>query len=86
MASAQACARMLVKIARYNSMDPKIRSPWAVESAKMGAVPWWKRLRPEGGKIDDCTAIVVCLEPTGAMWDSDRQAIASDGRAAVTVA
>lgn len=86
MASAQACARMLVKTARYNSLDPKTRSPWAVESAKMGAVPWWKRLRPEGGKIDDCTAVVVCLEPAGAMWDSDRQAITGNGQAAVPVA
>ena len=76
---------MLVKIARYNSLDPNIRSPWAVESARMGDVPWWKRLRPAGGKVDDCTAVVVCLEPAGAVWDSDRQAVVSGGQAAVAV-
>lgn len=81
---AQACARLIVKTAQYNSFDPKFRSPWAVEAARVGAVPWWKRFNPEGGKVDDCTAVVVCLEPAGAVWDTDRQTVVTGGPAAVT--
>ena len=33
-----------------------------VEAARAGALPFWKRFRPEGGKVDDCTVIVVALE------------------------
>lgn len=80
---AQECARMIVRTAQYNSFDPKFRSPWAVEAAKAGAFPWWKRFKPEGGKVDDCTAIVVCLEPADAARGSDRSTTLSGARTAV---
>lgn len=61
--NAQECARLIVETAQQNSFNPKFRSPWVVEAARAGALPFWQRFRPEGGKVDDCTAIVVCLEP-----------------------
>ena len=56
------CANQIVETAQQNSFNTKFRSPWVVEAARVGALPFWQRFRPEGGKIDDCTAIVVCLE------------------------
>lgn len=85
MAMAQECARLIVRTAQYNGFDAKFRSPWAVEAARAGAFPWWKRLKPEGGKVDDCTAVVVCLEPADAVQGLDQPATVSDGRIAVTV-
>lgn len=56
------CAQLIVETAQQNSFNEKFRSPWVVEAARAGALPFWKRFRPEGGKIDDCTVIVVSLQ------------------------
>ena len=70
---AQECARHIVEAAQENSFDPNFRSPWAVEAARAGVLPWWKRLKPVGGKVDDCTAVVICLEPASSALASDRR-------------
>lgn len=85
VAMAQECARLIVETAQENSFDLKFRSPWAVEAAKAGALPWWKRFKPEGGKVDDCTAVVICLEPASAVHSSDVNAPADSSQAAVGV-
>ena len=85
VAMAQECARLIVETAQENSFDPKFRSPWAVDAAKAGALPWWKRFKPEGGKVDDCTAVVICLEAASAVRSSDGSAAADRSQAAVEV-
>jgi hypothetical protein len=60
--TAQALAHTLAHAARRNAVDPEFRSPWILEAAAAGALPLWRRLRPRGGKLDDCTAVVVFAE------------------------
>ena len=81
VAKAQECARAVVEAAQENSFNPRFRSPWVVEAAKAGALPWWQRLKPEGGKIDDCTAVVICMEPASAVQSSQQKAAAAGGAA-----
>ena len=73
-----------METARANSYDPNFRSPWVVEAAKAGVLPWWERIRPRGGKLDDCTAIVICMEPADALQRPDAQRDAGARRAIVT--
>lgn len=35
------------------------RSPWIVEAARAGALPLMRSIRPRGGKLDDCTVVVL---------------------------
>ena len=40
------------------------RSPWIVEAARAGALPLVRSIRPRGGKLDDCTVVVLfAMEP-----------------------
>ena len=84
MAKAQECARAVVEAAQQNSFNPKFRSPWVVEAAKAGVLPWWQRFKPEGGKVDDCTAVVICMEPASALQGSDARPTTAGSSAAVT--
>ena len=84
VSKAQECARAIVEAAQGNSFNPKFRSPWVVEAAKAGVLPWWQRFKPEGGKVDDCTAVVICMEPASAQQGSDAQAVRAGSSAAVT--
>lgn len=60
--TAQALALRLANAARKNAVNSDYRSPWIVEAAAAGALPLWRRWRPRGGKLDDCTAVVVFAE------------------------
>lgn len=84
VAKAQECARAVVEAAQENSFNPKFRSPWVVEAAKAGILPWWQRFKPEGGKVDDCTAVVICMEPASALQGSDARPTTAGSSAAVT--
>lgn len=84
MAKAQECARAIVETAQQNSFNPKFRSPWVIEAAKAGVLPWWQRFKPEGGKVDDCTAVVICMEPASADRDTGSQNVQASGSAAVS--
>ncbi len=86
MSKAQECARAIVETAQENSFNPKFRSPWVVEAARAGVLPWWQRFKPEGGKVDDCTAVVICMEPASALQTSDAQKAAAGGSAAAVTA
>ena len=61
-ADAKKLALTLADIARANALDQNYRSPWILEAAAAGKLPVWQRLRPRGGKLDDCTAVVVYAE------------------------
>jgi len=47
-------------------------------------LPWWQRFKPEGGKVDDCTAVVICMEPASALQEFDAQPTTAGSSAAVT--
>jgi protein phosphatase PTC7 len=55
-------AAALVGAAAANGADETYRSPWVVEAAAAGVLPFWMALRPRGGKLDDCTAVVAFVE------------------------
>lgn len=61
--TAEALARTLAAAARSNALDAQYRSPWIVEAAAAGVLPFWKAWRPRGGKLDDCTVVVIFAEP-----------------------
>ena len=56
--AAEALAHLIVEAASENARSGSFRSPWAVEAAAAGALPFWARLLPRGGKLDDITAVV----------------------------
>ena len=49
----------LANAARDNALNPRYKSPWILEAAAAGKLPMLQRIRPRGGKLDDCTAVVV---------------------------
>ncbi len=61
-AAAKELALDLANAARDHALDRNYRSPWILEAAAAGKLPVWQRLRPRGGKLDDCTAVVVFAE------------------------
>lgn len=72
--TAEALARTLAQAARKNALDEHYRSPFIVEAAAAGVLPFWKRLRPRGGKLDDCTVVVLFAEPVQQAPDLHSQA------------
>ena len=72
--TAEALARTLAQAARKNALDGRYRSPFIVEAAAAGVLPLWKRLRPRGGKLDDCTVVVLFAEPVQQAPDLHSQA------------
>ena len=71
----------MVETAQENGFNPRFRSPWVVEAAKAGALPWWQRFKPEGGKVDDCTAVVICMEEASVAQGSQQKMAAGRGAA-----
>jgi len=61
-AAAAATADAIVAAAAARGADPDYRSPWIVDAAAAGVLPFWARLRPRGGKPDDCTAVVAFVD------------------------
>lgn len=55
-------ARTLAQTAFKNAGDAEFRSPWAVEAAKAGQLPFLRSLFPRGGKMDDVTVVVARVE------------------------
>ncbi|BDA47398.1 probable protein phosphatase 2C 26 at C-terminar half [Coccomyxa sp. Obi] len=64
--TAEALARMLAQAARINALDAGYQSPFIMEAAAAGVLPIWRRWNPRGGKLDDCTVVVVFAEPAQA--------------------
>ena len=64
--TAEALARTLAQAARHNALDEHYQSPFIMEAAAAGVLPFWKRFHPRGGKLDDCTVVVVFAEPVQA--------------------
>ena len=60
--AAAAVATALVEAAATNGADQTYKSPWIMEAAAAGVLPFWMALRPRGGKQDDCTAVVAFVE------------------------
>ena len=60
--AAKQLALQLANVARKNALNKDYRSPWILEAAAAGKLPVWQRMRPRGGKLDDCTAVVVFAE------------------------
>ena len=61
--SAQVLSRTIVATAQAQASDEAFRSPWIVEAAHAGQLTWLQRLNPQGGKEDDCTAVVAFILP-----------------------
>ena len=59
---AKQLALRLANAARKNALNANYKSPWILEAAAAGKLPMWQRMRPRGGKLDDCTAVVVFAE------------------------
>ena len=61
--AARRLAGKIVQAALARGKDEGARTPWVVEAAKHAPelLPWFKRVRPRGGKPDDCTAVVAFL-------------------------
>lgn len=57
---------MLAQAARKNAQDASYQSPFIMEAAAAGVLPIWRRWQPRGGKLDDCTVVVVFAEPAQA--------------------
>ena len=60
--AAKELALDLANAARDHALSPSYRSPWILEEASAGKLPLLQRLRPRGGKLDDCTVLVVFAE------------------------
>ena len=60
--AAKQLALQLANEARKNALNANYKSPWILEAAAAGKLPVWQRMRPRGGKLDDCTAVVVFAE------------------------
>ena len=60
--AAKELALDLANSARDHALNKNYRSPWILEAAAAGKLPIWQRLHPRGGKLDDCTAVVVFAE------------------------
>ena len=61
---AAAVASLIADTAHLRGMDAHARTPWIVEAARHqpNLLPWHLRLRPRGGKPDDCTVIVALMK------------------------
>lgn len=57
---------MLAQAARKNALDASYKSPFIMEAAAAGVLPIWRRWNARGGKLDDCTVVVVFAEPAQA--------------------
>lgn len=58
----EAVAAELAAFAQVNSLDPRYKSPWAIECAKQPSTGLLRRLFPSGGKKDDITVVVAQLQ------------------------
>ena len=61
--SAQVLSRTIAATAQAQARDEAFRSPWIMEAAHAGQLTWLQRLNPQGGKEDDCTAVVAFILP-----------------------
>ena len=57
---------MLAQAARKNALDASYQSPFIMEAAAAKVLPIWRRWHPRGGKLDDCTVVVVFAQPAHA--------------------
>ncbi|KAK9823555.1 hypothetical protein WJX72_003722 [[Myrmecia] bisecta] len=61
--AASAIAGSIARAAHEHSKNTQYRSPWVIEAATKGALSFWERLFPRGGKQDDCTVVVAFVAP-----------------------
>lgn len=61
---AAAVASLIADAAHSRGMDAHARTPWIVEAARLqpNLLPWHLRLRPRGGKPDDCTVVIALMK------------------------
>ena len=82
--SAQVLSRTIVATAQAQARDEAFRSPWIVEAANAGQLTWLQRLNPQGGKEDDCTAIVAFILPAPSHGEILTQPSSTAGQPALT--
>lgn len=55
-------ANDILSLAEANSQDKMFKSPWSVECAEQRKVGLLRKMFPKGGKLDDITVVVACVQ------------------------